>query len=56
MSEETITKVEEKKKKKKKKTKGKPVKCKKCGYRWITKTKLYYATCPRCRYANKIKP
>lgn len=26
-----------------------------CGYRWGTKTKLQYISCPNCRHTNKLE-
>ena len=34
---------------------GRPIECKKCGYKWLTKSELYYITCPRCRRNVKIR-
>jgi len=39
---------------------GIPIKCKTCGYSWLTKSKMAYVSkiayvcCPRCQNKNKI--
>lgn len=32
---------------------GVPVKCKKCGHLWNTKSDFFYINCPNCRTSNK---
>ena len=27
--------------------------CKKCGYYWVYKGNMFYATCPSCKTSNK---
>ena len=29
------------------------VKCQKCGYEWVTKSKMIYIGCPNCRRTSK---
>jgi len=34
---------------------GKLIKCKKCGYKWETRSKLWFASCPCCGTKVRIK-
>ncbi len=31
------------------------VKCEKCFYEWVTKSEMYFVSCPRCGSKVKIK-
>jgi len=33
---------------------GKNIKCKGCGYEWLTKSEMVYVVCPRCMNKNKV--
>lgn len=39
----------------KEKDKGISVKCKRCGYAWVTHGIHFYIPCPRCRTLMKIR-
>jgi predicted Zn-ribbon and HTH transcriptional regulator len=29
--------------------------CKNCGYKWNTKSKMFWTSCPRCMFKQRIK-
>jgi Zn finger protein HypA/HybF involved in hydrogenase expression len=34
---------------------GTKIKCKKCGYSWLTQSKMYFVPCPRCHIQIQIR-